>query len=166
MPPDVAWYCPTPRCDLKAHWPDLLAGLAISGLVLPEAVAYAGIAGVPPLCGLLGAVAGLTVYALLGSSRFAIVAATSSSAAVLAAALHSVSGVPSTQALALSAGMVLMAGVLFMVCSALRLGRMAQYIARSVVRGFTLGIAVVIIARQLAKLCGAARDALGRRPAC
>ena len=139
---------------MKTRWPDLLAGLAISGLVLPEAVAYAGIAGVPPVCGLLGAVAGLTVYALLGSSRYAIVAATSSSAAVLAAALHSVSGVPGTQALALSGGMVLMTGVLFLVCSALRLGRMAQYIARSVVRGFTLGVAVVIIARQLAKLCG------------
>ncbi|HEV7431773.1 MAG TPA: SulP family inorganic anion transporter, partial [Steroidobacteraceae bacterium] len=139
---------------MKVHWPDLLAGLAISGLVLPEAVAYAGIAGVPPLSGLLGAVAGLTVYAVFGSSRFAIVAATSSSAAVLAAALHSIGNVPAVQALELSAGMVLMAGLLFLVCSALRLGHMARYIARPVVRGFSLGIAAVIIAKQLAKLCG------------
>ncbi len=148
---------------MKLHWTDLLAGLAISGLVLPEAVAYAGIAGVPALCGLLGAVAGLSAYAIFGSSRFAIVAATSSSAAVLASALHALTGGPGAQALEISAGMVLMAGVLFMVCSALQLGRLAQYIARPVVRGFTLGIAIVITARQLAKLCGlhAVQTALG-----
>jgi MFS superfamily sulfate permease-like transporter len=139
---------------VKIHWPDLLVGLAISGLVLPEAVAYAGIAGVPPLSGLLGAVAGLTVYALLGRSRFPIVAATSSSAAVLAAALNSMDGVAGAQALELSAAIVLMAGVLFIACSVLRLGNLAQYIARPVVHGFSLGIAVVITARQLAKLCG------------
>ena len=134
--------------------PDLIAGLSIAGLVLPEALAYAGIAGVPPLSGLLAAIAGLLCYALLGTSRFAIVASTSSSAAVLASALHSLPGVSAGQALEFSAAMVLMAGLLFMLCSALRLGRMAQFIARPVVRGFTLGLAVIITARQLAKLCG------------
>jgi len=139
---------------MKLYWPDLLAGAAISGLVLPEAVAYAGIAGVPPLCGLLGAIAGLTTYAIFGTSRYAIVAATSSSAAVLAAALHSMSAVPPAQALALSGAIVLAGGALFVACSILRLGRMAQYIARPVVHGFTLGIGIVIAARQLAKLSG------------
>ncbi len=148
---------------MKARWPDLLAGLALSGLVLPEAVAYAGIAGLPPLSGLLGAVVGLGVYAVFGSSRFAIVAATSSSAAVLAGALHSLASVPAAQALEFAAAIVIMAGVLFMLCSALQLGRLAQYIARPVVRGFSLGIAVVIITRQFAKLCGvhAVQTALG-----
>ena len=148
---------------MKLYGTDLLAGLAISGLVLPESVAYAGIAGLPPLSGLLGALAGLTVYALFGSSRYAIVAATSSSAVVLAAALHSMGSVPAAQALELSAGMVLMAGLLFLACGAMQLGRLAQYIARPVVRGFSLGIAVVITARQLAKLCGlhAVNTALG-----
>lgn len=139
---------------MRVAWPDLITGLSLAGLVLPEAVAYAGIAGVPPLSGLLAAMAGLTSYALLGTSRFAIVAATSSSAAVLAAALHSLSGVPGEHALALSAAMVLMAGVLFLVCSALRLGRMAQFIARPVVRGFALGLALVITVRQVVKACG------------
>jgi MFS superfamily sulfate permease-like transporter len=148
---------------VKTRWPDLLAGLAISGLVLPEAVAYAGIAGLPPLSGLVGAVVGLGVYAAFGSSRFAIVAATSSSAAVLASALHSLAGSPEAQAFAFAAAIVVMAGLLFMLCSALQLGRLAQYIARPVVRGFSLGIAVVIITRQFAKLCGlrAVHTALG-----
>lgn len=139
---------------MKPFWPDLITGVSIAGLVLPEAVAYAGIAGVPPLAGLVSAVAGLLCYAALGTSRFAIVAATSSSAAVLAGALHSLPGVSGEHALMYSAAMILMAGCMFLTASALRLGRMAQFIARPVVRGFTLGLAVIITVRQLAKMSG------------
>ncbi len=139
---------------MKQRWPDLIAGVALAGLVIPEALAYAGIAGVPPLSGLLAAVAGMACYALLGTSRYAIVAATSSSAAVLAAALPSMPGVAGASSLALSAALVIASGLLFLACSALRLGRMAQFIARPVVRGFSLGIAAIITVRQLAKLCG------------
>ena len=148
---------------LKQRWPDLLAGVAISGLVVPEALAYSGIAGLPPLSGLLGALAGLSCYALLGTSRYAIVSSTSSSAAVLAAALPSMAALPGAQALALAAALVIASGPLFIACSALRLGRLAQFIARPVVRGFSLGIAAVITVRQLAKLCGlhAAHSAFG-----
>ena len=148
---------------MKRFWPDLIAGLSIAGLVLPEGVAYAGIAGVPPLAGILSAVIGLACYSALGTSRFAIVAATSSSAAVLAAALHSMPGIAADHALAISAAMVIMAGLLFLISGALKLGRMAQFIARPVVRGFALGLAVIISVRQLAKLCGlhTANTALG-----
>lgn len=139
---------------MKRIGPDLIAGLSVAGLALPEALAYAGIAGMPPLSGLVAAIAGLICYALFGTSRYAIVTATSSSAAVLASALHSIPGVGAAQALAFAAALVLLAGMLFLLCSALRLGRMAQFIARPVVRGFTLGLAIVITARQLAKLCG------------
>ena len=86
---------------------DLGAGLA-------RGVAYAGIAGLPPLSGLLGALAGLTVYGFLGGSRFATVSATSSSAAVLAAALHTMTNVRGVQAIELAASIVMMAGVLFL----------------------------------------------------
>ncbi|MBS0387735.1 MAG: SulP family inorganic anion transporter [Proteobacteria bacterium] len=139
---------------VKRIGPDVIAGLSVAGLALPEALAYAGIAGVPPLAGLVAAVAGLVCYALLGTSRYAIVTATSSSAAVLASALHALPGVDTAQALTLAAALVMMGGALFLICSALRLGRMAQFIARPVVRGFTLGLAVIITVRQLAKLCG------------
>ena len=139
---------------MKQRWPDLLAGAALSGLVVPEALAYSGIAGLPPLSGLLGALAGLCCYALFGTSRYAIVSSTSSSAAVLAAALPSMAALAGAPWLALAAALVLASGVLFIVCSALGLGRLAQFIARPVVRGFSLGIAAVITVRQLAKLCG------------
>ncbi|HEY8975695.1 MAG TPA: SulP family inorganic anion transporter, partial [Burkholderiaceae bacterium] len=65
---------------------DLVAGVSMAGLLLPEAVAYSGIAGMPPQAGVLALFAGLLAYGLIGRSRFAIVSATSSSAAVLGAA--------------------------------------------------------------------------------
>ena len=58
---------------------DALAGLSIAGLLIPEAVAYAGLANLPPQAGLIALLSGLVVYALTGSSRFAIVSSTSSS---------------------------------------------------------------------------------------
>ena len=68
-------------------WGDLLAGLSVAGVLLPEAVAYAAIAGVPPMHALLAALVGLCVYPLVGTSRFAIVAPTSSAAAIFASAV-------------------------------------------------------------------------------
>ena len=66
---------------------DLTASLSVAGLVLPEAVAYATIAGLPPQRAILAAIVGALVYAFTGNSRFAIVAPTSSSAAILGASL-------------------------------------------------------------------------------
>src|SRR5689334_25199975 len=77
---------------MKATLADLGAGLSIAGLLLPEAVAYAGIAGLPPQAGVLSLLVGLAVYGFFGSSRFAIVSATSSSAAVLFAATSAIDG--------------------------------------------------------------------------
>src|SRR5258708_40251454 len=65
---------------------DAVAGLSLAGLLLPEAVAYSGLANLPPQAGVIGLFAGLICYALIGRSRYAIVTATSSSAAVFAAA--------------------------------------------------------------------------------
>jgi len=80
---------PTPMPTSTPRRPglaDIVAGVSIAGLLLPEAVAYSGIAGLPPQAGVIALFAGLLVYGLFGSSRFAIVSATSSSAAVLFAA--------------------------------------------------------------------------------
>lgn len=79
---------PTPpaRSATPSWLPDLLAGLAVAGLLVREAVAYSSIAGLPPQYGVIALLAGLICYGLVGLSRFAIVLATSSSAAVLAAA--------------------------------------------------------------------------------
>lgn len=136
----------------RLHWPaaaDWVAGLSIAGLLLPEAVAYAGIAGAPPQAGVIALFAGLLVYGLLGSSRFAIVSSTSSSAAVLLAATSSVLHVSPAHRALMDVAMVGLAGVMFLVAGLARLGAVSQFIAKPVLRGFALGLALTIVVKQL-----------------
>ena len=63
----------------------MIAGIAVAGMLIPEGMAYAGIAGVPPQVGLYAAMLGMFVYAIFGTSRQLAVTSTSSSAAMLAA---------------------------------------------------------------------------------
>jgi MFS superfamily sulfate permease-like transporter len=128
--------------------PDILAGLSIAGLLLPEAVAYSSIAGLPPQAGVVALFAGLACYGVLGRSRYAIVTATSSSAAVLASATLALGASSVTERVTLAALLVIGAGSIFMLCGVLRLGAISQLIARPVLRGYTFGLALVIAVRQ------------------
>jgi SulP family sulfate permease len=133
---------------------DVLAGLSIAGLLLPEAVAYSGIAGLPPQAGVIALFVGLLCYGLLGRSRYAIVSATSSSAAVLAAGTLALAGPDAVSRAAVAATLVLFTGGCFLLAGAMRLGGLSQLIARPVLRGFTFGLACVIALKQLPNLCG------------
>ncbi len=146
---------PPPAADAAAArtWaPDLIAGLSIAGLLLPEAVAYASIANLPPQTGIIALLAGLAAYTVLGISRYAVVSATSSSAAVLAAAVLSQAGFTESQRLALGFGLVLLTGVSFLLAALARIGNLTDFIARPVLRGFSFGLALVIIIKQLPTL--------------
>lgn len=132
---------------------DLIAGLSVAGLMLPEAVAYAGIAGLPPQRAIFAAIAGCLIYAAVGRSRFAIVSPTSSSAAILAAALAVLPGDAAQKAL-LATLAVGLAGLVFLVAALARLGGLTGFISRPVLRGFAFGLAVVIIMRQLPAVVG------------
>ena len=131
---------------------DLVAGISIAGLLLPEAVAYSGLAGLPPQAGVIGLFAGLLAYGLIGSSRFAVVSATSSSAAVLFAATATMAGGDPLVRAALSAGLVLLAGGLFVAAGMARLGALSSLIAKPVLRGFAFGLALTIVIKQLPKM--------------
>jgi MFS superfamily sulfate permease-like transporter len=129
---------------------DALAGLSLAGLLIPEAVAYAAIAGLAPQAGIVALLAGLSIYGLLGGSRFAIVSATSSSAAVLLAAQNSLAAPDLATRAALAAGLVLIVGVFFLVAALARLGGMvSSLVAQPVLRGFTIGLAATIVLKQL-----------------
>ncbi|HUJ51970.1 MAG TPA: SulP family inorganic anion transporter [Steroidobacteraceae bacterium] len=134
--------------------PDLLAGLSIAGLLLPEAVAYSGLAALPPQAGVIGLFAGLVCYGLIGTSRFAIVSATSSSAAVLASATLALGGSDLAQRATFASALVIGTGVAFALCGSLRLGAMSNLIARPVLRGYTFGLALVIAVKQWPTLVG------------
>ncbi|UVS95742.1 SulP family inorganic anion transporter [Burkholderia glumae] len=155
MPHDAAHVPPRAAPDPTRgarRWRDALAGLSIAGLLIPEAVAYAGLANLPPQAGLIALLVGLVVYAALGSSRFAIVSSTSSSAAVLAATVLSETGTSAAEQLALAAALVAATGLLFVIAGAARLGGISDFIARPVLRGFTFGLALTIVIKQLPKI--------------
>lgn len=135
---------------------DLLGALTVAALLLPEAVAYARIGGLPPAAGLVALFTGLLAYGLVGASPVAIVAATSSSAAVLAASIASEGVADPAARIALSSALVTGAGVLFVIASIARLGAVSSFISRPVLRGFAMGLAWTIILRQLAAMAGVA----------
>jgi MFS superfamily sulfate permease-like transporter len=137
----------------SARIADVLAGLALAGLLVPEAVAYSGIAGMPPEAGVVALLIGLFCYGMLGTSRFAIVSSTSSSAAVLAAGTLLLAGGGANRT-AVAAMLVLVGGLCFLVAGAARLGGLSHLIARPVLRGYTFGLAIVIALKQLPHLGG------------
>ncbi|MBE3024402.1 SulP family inorganic anion transporter [Janthinobacterium sp. GW458P] len=144
----------TPAATQTKRWQDVSAGLSIAGLLLPEAVAYASIGNLAPQAGILALFAGLLCYGVLGTSRFAIVSATSSSAAVLAAAMASMPGGTAGHRLMLMAGLVMLTGGFFLLAWVARLGSVTQFIAKPVLRGFSFGLAIVIIVKQLPGVLG------------
>ena len=143
---------------------DLLAGLSIAGLLLPEAVAYSGVAGLPPEAGVIALFAGLLCYGLIGRSRVAIVTATSSSAAVLASATLTLGGGDLALRLALASILVAGAGAAFVLAAALRLGALSHLIARPVLRGYAFGLALVIAVKQWPHLVNLHTQATGFFP--
>ncbi|SFB25074.1 Sulfate permease, MFS superfamily [Collimonas sp. OK607] len=133
---------------------DVIAGLSIAGLLLPEAVAYSSIANLPPQTGVIALFAGLLCYGLFGSSRFAIVSATSSSAAVLAAATASMANGDVGLRMTLAIGLVMITGLFFLLAGLAKMGSVTDFIAKPVLRGFAFGLAIVIIVKQLAGVVG------------
>ena len=133
---------------------DIVAGLSVAGLLLPEAVAYASIAGLPPQHALFAGVAGLVCYAIFGGSRFAIVSPTSSSAAIVAAAATSATTLSPDEFKLAVAGAVLLTGAFFVVAGLAHFGSLSNFISRPVLKGFAFGIGVTIVAKQIVTICG------------
>ncbi|MDR3660158.1 MAG: SulP family inorganic anion transporter, partial [Mycobacterium sp.] len=152
MPEPSALPTPMPAEQPKRGWADLIAGLSIAGLLLPEAVAYSSIANLPPQAGVIALFVGLFCYGLFGTSRYAIVSATSSSAAVLAAATVSVAGPDMALRLTMAIGLVMITGLMFLLAGMFKLGSVTSFIAKPVLRGFAFGLAVTIILKQVASI--------------
>jgi len=134
----------------RNRWRDAIAGLSIAGLLLPQALAYSSIGNLPPQAGIIALFAGLICYGLFGTSRFAIVSATSSSAIVLAASMASMADGDVALRLTMSFGLVMITGLIFLVAGLARMGNITDFIAKPVLRGFTFGLAIVIILKQCA----------------
>jgi len=143
-----------PRCTSATIRADIVAGIALAGLLVPEGMAYAGIAGVPPEAGLYSVALGLFVYALFGSSRQLAVSPTSGSAAMLAAFVGPLAMGSADRYAALASGTAIAAGVLLLVASFFKLGFVSEFISKPVLKGFVFGLAITIMVKQAPKLMG------------
>lgn len=142
--------------------PDVLAGLTAAAVVVPKAMAFATIAGLPPEVGLYTAFVPLLAYAVLGSSANLSVSTTTTIAMLCAAALKDLAGShPEVTALAATATLALLVGVLLVAARLLRLGFIANFISDPVLTGFKAGIGLVIVIDQLPKLLGIHIDKTG-----
>lgn len=133
---------------------DMLAGLSVAGILLPEAIAYAAIAHLSIQAAITALLVGLICYAALGASRFAIVSPTSSSAALVAAASLSMLAPGSAGQAALSYALVILTGAGLVLVAFARLGRLSAFISRPVLRGFSFALAATIIIKQLPVILG------------
>ena len=140
---------------------DIIAGLTLWGLVVPESMAYAGIAGLPPQAGLYTLLAALLVYALFGTSRHLSVGPTSATAALLASSVAAAlvasaaanASDPKTYQTYATA-FVLVVGVVYLAAGLARLGFITQFLSKPVMDGFVVGLAVFVAVGQLNKLFG------------
>lgn len=132
---------------------DVVAGVTVWAVLVPEALAYATIAGVPPVVGLYAAPAALVLYALFGSSRHLVVGPMAAAAALSAAAVASRTSDPG-EAVVLTVVLALVVGAIAAVAGLLRFGFVAAFISEPVLKGFIIGLAMTIIAGQVPKLLG------------
>ena len=133
---------------------DVIAGVVIWSVVIPQAVAYAQIAGLPPAAGLMAAPGAMLAYGLLGTSRQLVVGATTSTAAVSAATVGGLADGNAARFAALSAALALVTAVVFLAAGVLHGGAIADFISKPVMTGFLFGLGMVIALGQLPKLLG------------
>jgi SulP family sulfate permease len=146
-----------PRYDRRSLRGDVAAGVAVTALVVPKNLGYAGIAQIPLQNGLYAAAAGAIVYALFCTSRHISTGPSSSLAAVAGGAVL-VTGVAGKEAAELVAAIALLTGLLFVVLALLKLGWIARFLSRAVVVGFLAGAAVDVVIGELPKLTGTSAD--------
>lgn len=149
--PIVKWLPAYQRTNLRF---DVIAGLTVWGVGIPSAMAYAGIAGVPPEAGLYTALAALTLYAVFSSSHHVKVTASSTMAVMSAAVIAPLAGGDATTYWALTSALAITVGVMLVIAGIIRLGFIADFLSKPVVTGFVFGLAITIAVGQLPKLFG------------
>ena len=143
--------------NYRKEWlrPDVLAGLTTAAVVIPKAMAYATIAGLPVQVGLYTAFLPIVIYAVLGTSRVLSVSTTTTLAILAATELGEVAPGGDPKALLVaSATLTALVGAMLILAAILRLGFVANFISEPVLIGFKAGIGVVIVVDQVPKILG------------
>lgn len=140
---------------------DLLAGVTLASMNVPQLLGYARIAGMPLVTGLYTALLAPIAFALLGSSRHLVVAADSGTAAILAGALAHMAAPGSAEYLSLAATTALLTAVMLLVARVFKLGFLADFLSRTVLVGFLTGVGVQVAIAMLGDMVGLAVSGRG-----
>ncbi|HKE28517.1 MAG TPA: SulP family inorganic anion transporter [Bryobacteraceae bacterium] len=135
--------------------PDILAGVTLAALALPEVLGYTKIAGTPVITGIYTMLLPMLLYGIFGASRHLVVGADSATAAILAACLAGLSFTRgSAEWLAMAQVMALLAGAVLLLARLLRLGFLADFLSRTVLTGFLTGVGIQVAVSQLPDMLG------------
>ncbi|WP_329267089.1 SulP family inorganic anion transporter [Streptomyces sp. NBC_01451] len=158
--PVPAWRRPVPGLHAllgyRRAWlrGDLLAGVTVAAYLVPQVMAYAGVAGLPPVAGLWAILPALALYALFGSSRLLSVGPESTTALMTATVVGPLAAGDPGRYATLAATLAVSVGLLCVVAWAVRLGFVADLLSRPVLVGYLAGVALIMIVDQLPKLTG------------
>jgi SulP family sulfate permease len=133
---------------------DIIAGVTLAALAIPEVMGYTSIAGMPVITGLYTILIPLLLFALLGSSRHLVVGADSATAAILAAGLAGLATAQSDQYVALAGMVALMAAALLIIARLIGLGFLADFMSRTVLIGFLTGVGIQVACGQVGGMLG------------
>ena len=156
MPSIAARLIPTwlRQYQLSALPTDIIAGLVVGVLVIPQSLGYAVLAGLPPVYGLYAAIVPVLVYAWIGSSNVQAVGPVAITAIMTASSLHPYANDGTQQYILMASLLSLMVGTMLWLAGRLKLGWIMQFISRGVSAGFISGAAVLIFVSQLKYLTG------------
>ncbi len=148
----IATWLPTyTRTDFRG---DLIAGLTVGVMLIPQGMAYAVLAGVPPIYGLYASLVPLLVYPLFGTSRHLAIGITAIDMVIVAAGLSQYAEIGTEEYIGLAIIAAMMAGIIQMIMGAARLGFVVNLLSRPVISGFTAAAALIIGVTQIENLLG------------
>ena len=133
---------------------DLIAAVSVAALLIPESMGYSTVAGVPVQIGLYAAPLALIGYAMFGGSKLLVFAAAGSVAAVSASVVGALSGGDQSTAVTLTAALAIATGVVFIVAGLAKMGWITNFVSKSIMAGFIMGMSIQIIVGQFGKLFG------------
>src|SRR4051794_23451995 len=142
---------------------DVVAGLVLTALLVPQGMAYAELAGLPPITGLYTSILCLVAYALFGPSRILVLGPDSSLGPMIAATVIPIVGANGdpAKAIALASALALLVGAVITLAGVARLGFVADLISKPTIIGYMNGLALTILVGQLPKLFGFSVDGEG-----
>jgi SulP family sulfate permease len=154
------------RYDRRWLWPDVIGGLTVGAMLVPQSMGYAELAGMPPQHGFYAVIGALVVYALMGTSRHLGVGPEPGTAVLAATAVAGVASGDAARYIALMAALALLVGGVCLAAALLRLGHLASMLSRPVLVGYIAGVGLTLLSSQIAGSTGVRITADSFFPRC